>query len=100
MNKKAGSEERRAAVIFKPSDLTLIRKHTFLGGPVEERLRIGEATSGGVRVRLTAEDLDELLGTVAAAANHPDSPNIQRDRKAPHERLQRLEDSLGSVDED
>jgi hypothetical protein len=88
-----GPKVPRVPVVFKPAELALIRTHTFLAGPVEERLRIGECVPGGIRVRLTADDLDELLGYVAEAATHPPSSGIGRRLDALYERLHRLEES-------
>lgn len=85
-------------VAFKPADLKLIREHAFLGGDLEKRQRLGEATpGGGVKVRLTADDLDELLGYLAAASNHASSPALQRKLDVLYGRLQRLEESLASA---
>jgi hypothetical protein len=52
------------------------------------------ASGGGVKVRLTADDLDELLGYLAEACNHTSSPALQCKLDALYERLQRAEESL------
>lgn len=68
-------------------DRDLILKHTFIGGEVEARLRVARMNGPRIVVDLTPDDLDELLGYVAAEANHSQLPAVRRQLTALYDRL-------------
>ena len=72
-------------------DRDLILQHTFIDGEVEARIRVARAKETGIIVDLSPDDLEELLGYVAAEANHSDQPSLQRRLYALYDRLAALE---------
>ncbi len=69
----------------------LILNETFLGGDLETRLRVAVADGKGVVVDFTLDDLDELLGYVAAEANHSDESTLRRQLYHLYDRLSAVE---------
>ena len=81
----------RIRVRLSRRDRDLILKHTFIGGDVEARIRVVGANGTVIMVDLTPDDIDELLGYVAAAANHSEQPVIRRQLDALYDRLSAVE---------
>ena len=81
----------RIRVRLSRRDRDLILKHTFIGGDVEERIRVARANGTAIMVDLTPDDIDELLGYVAAEANHSEQPVIRRQLYALYDRLTAVE---------
>ena len=82
----------RLAVRLTARQRDLILEHTFVGGELESRIRIAEADGSTITARLDLDDLDELLGCVAAEANHSRDSKIKR-------ALDQLLDRLGDVED-
>ncbi len=70
----------------------LILDHAFIDRELQEQLRVAEAAGASIIVRLTLDDLDDLLGCVAAEANHSRDAGLGK-------RFQRLCDRLRDVEE-
>ena len=87
----------RISIRLTPRDRDLILNHTYLGGDLEGRIRIAPADGSGVIVGLTLDDLDELMGYVAAEANHSTNPRLQKQLDMLYARLRQVED--GHTDE-
>jgi len=85
------SVPNRIRVRLSRRDRDLILKHTFIGGDVEARIRVARANGTAIMVDLTPDDIDELLGYVAAAANHSEQPVIGRQLYALYDRLSAVE---------
>jgi DNA-binding MarR family transcriptional regulator len=83
----------RIPIRLSDRDRNLILNCTFVGGDLERRIRIATADGSGVVVNLTLDDLDELLGFVAAEANHSKDPRMAKQLYKLHERLQQIEGS-------
>ncbi len=81
----------RIRVRLSRRDRDLILEHTFIGGDVEERVRVARANGTAIMVDLTLDDIDELLGYVAAAANHSEQPVISRQLYSLYDRLAAVE---------
>jgi len=77
----------------------MILTHTFIGGDVERRIRVAATDGSAVVIALDLDDLDELLGHVAAEANHSKNPSVARSLSRIHERLARIEETYADVDE-
>src|SRR5438046_8051254 len=56
----------------------LILDHTFIGGDLERRIRVVAADGPAVVIALDLDDLEELLGHVAAEANHSKDPSVAK----------------------
>jgi repressor LexA len=68
----------RIRVRLTERERQLIVKHTFIGGDLERRIRIATVEGSVAVVGLTLDDLDELIGCVAAEANHSKNERIGR----------------------
>lgn len=88
---KEVSFPNRIRVRLSRRDRDLILKHTFIGGDIEARIRVARADGTAIMVDLTPDDIDELLGYVAAAANHSEQPVIGRQLYALYDRLSAVE---------
>ena len=77
----------------------LILDHTFIGGDLERRLRVTAAHGPAVLIALDLDDLDDLLGHVAAEANHCKDPSVAKQLSRVHERLSRIAEIHVDADE-
>jgi hypothetical protein len=80
--------DERVPVTFTAQERILVLDHTFAGGEVIEPLEAAREARGKCVVRYTLEDLDELLGYVAAEANHSKNKKLQAKLDALYDRLQ------------
>jgi hypothetical protein len=80
--------DEKVAVVFTARERQLIIEHTFAGPEVVEPLEQGRPRGGRYTLRLTLDDLDDLLGYVAAEANHSRSKALQKELDTLYERLQ------------
>jgi len=55
---------------FKPQERDLIIDHTFAGSDLTKRFQIAEIKGDRLIVKYSTYDLDELIGFIAAEANH------------------------------
>jgi|SRR5205809_248488 len=77
----------------------LILDHTFIGGDLERRIRVVAADGPAVVIALDLDDLEELLGHVAAEANHSKDPSVAKHLSRVHERLSRIVETHADADE-
>ena len=75
---------------FTLQERDLIIDHTFTGPDLTKRLQIAEIKGTRLIVKYSIYDLDELIGFIAAEANHTDDKNIQK-------KLDKLYDKLNSI---
>lgn len=68
----------RVPVTFTSRERALVTEHTFAGPGVTEPLETARVVRGKYTVQCTLDDIDELLGHVAAEANHTKSKHLQR----------------------
>ena len=80
---------QKVAVGFKPRERELVLDHTFASPELARALRKAQLVEGRHIVRYTLDDLDELLGFVAAEANHSTDKKIQKELDTLHARLSR-----------
>ena len=88
MRKKI-KEGQKVAVRFAPRDRQLVLDHTFAGPDLTGALRRARLVEGRHMVRYTLSDLDELLGYVAAEANHATDKKLRKELDALYARLRR-----------
>ncbi len=88
MRKKI-KQGQKVSVGFKPHERTLVLEHTFAGPELTRALRRAQLVEGRHVVRYTLDDLDELLGFVAAEANHSTDKEIRKKLDTLHARLSR-----------
>ena len=77
----------------------LILDHTFIGGDLERQIRVAAAHGPAVVIALDLDDLEELLGHVAAEANHSKDPSVAKHLSRVHERLSRIGETHADTDE-
>ena len=78
----------RVPVAFSARERILVLDHTFAGGEVIEPLEAARGARGQCVAEYTLEDLDELVGYVAAEANHSKSKKLQAELDKLYDRLQ------------
>ena len=91
--KHVGVDERIAVKIsLRQQRLLLNHVSLLLDQHLEESLR--EATTDGnqVTVRYTLSDIDDLLGCIAAAANHEENRKVQQELDGLYDRIRAYED--------
>jgi hypothetical protein len=84
----------KVEVVFTARQRELVLQHTLAGPDVTESLELAHQADGRCVVHYTLEDLDELLGYIAAEANHSKSKRLQEELDALFEHLQRLMESF------
>ena len=76
-------------VLFTRRERDLVIEETFAGQNLTERLRMAAVAGTKLAVRYTLDDLDELVGRVAAAANHAEDAKLRKALDALFVRLTR-----------
>lgn len=75
---------------FTPQERDLIIDHTFAGPNLTKRLQIAEIKGDRLIAKYSTYDLEELIGFIAAEANHTDDKKNEK-------KLDRLFDKLNSI---
>ena len=91
------SEDGLRELRLTPEEHQLLLDELILPGDLESKLRLGLAVGGQVVLRLHEEDLDELLGYIAFAANHADGPALERRLDALYERVLGVLEPMGEL---
>ena len=86
-------------VLFSARDAALIDDHTFADPEYVRRLKKTPGSSGGLSGKFTLDELDDLLGYVAAEANHTKSKKLEKELDALYDRLQKVLDSYDETGE-
>lgn len=74
-------------VAFSPRDRILICEHTFADPDLTGPLEAAQPRGKKLIARYALDDLDELLGYVAAEANHADDRKLKKELYALFNRL-------------
>ena len=69
-------------VTFAERERVLVLEHTLAGPHVTGSLEAARQVGGKISVQYTLEDLDELLGFIAAEANHSKNKKLQKELDA------------------
>lgn len=75
---------------FTPQERDLIIDHTFAGPDLTKRLRIAEIKGKHLITKYSTYDLDELLGYIAAEANHTEDKKLGKKLDKLFDRLTRI----------
>jgi hypothetical protein len=78
---------QKVEISFSPRERELVLDHTFTGPELTTRLRRAQLVDGKHVARYTLDDLDELLGFVAAEANHSTDKKMRKELDALYARL-------------
>ena len=91
---------RKKIKFGEPVEVTLslrererVLEHTFADPELVDRLKIARTAGPKVIARYNLDDLDALLGYVAAEANHSKDKKLQKELYALFERLQTIMES-------
>ncbi len=87
--RKRIKQGRKVEVKFSPRERVLVLEHTFTGPELTTALRRAQLESGAYVVRYTLDDLDELLGFVAAEANHAKDKKLRKELDVLYARVRR-----------
>ncbi len=82
-------EGQKVEVSFSPRERALVLQRTFAGLELTTPLRRAKLEAGKHVVRYTLDNLDELLGFVAAEANHSTDKKLRRELDALYTRVRR-----------
>ena len=77
-------------IIFTPDERDLIVDHTFTEPDLTERLRVAEIKGKYLIANYSADDLEELIGFIAAEANHTDDRELQKKPDQLFDKLERI----------
>jgi hypothetical protein len=78
----------KVPLAFTARERALVIDHTFAGPELTEPLEAARLTRGKCTVRYSLDDLDELVGHVAAEANHSKSKSLRKELDTLFARLQ------------
>ena len=84
---------QKVDVSFSPRERVLVLEHTFTGPELATALSRAQLGTGEYMVRYTLDDLDELLGFVAAEANHSTDKKLRKELDALYARVRRQMES-------
>jgi len=73
------SPDQRVELSLTPEERELICERTLADDALLARLRVAEVRGAKLVARYTLDDLDELLGYIAAEANHAKSRRLAKD---------------------
>ena len=85
---------------FTHDERGLIIDHTFAGPDLTKRLQIAEIKGKHLITKYSTYDLEELIGFIAAEANHTDDKKNGKKLDRLFERLTRILDKSIEYDED
>lgn len=90
MARKKIEPNEAVEVAFSARDRDLILEHTLAGSDVTDRLRIAEVHGSKLMARFTLDELDYLIGFIAAEANHTPDRKLRNALDRLHERLAKI----------
>ncbi len=97
MAKKRIVHGARVPVKLRPKDRELICTHTLADADLTNRLNLAVVEGRFLRVQYTLDELDQLLGWVAAEANHTKDKKLGTELDALYERVEEVLDSYDEV---
>jgi hypothetical protein len=84
---------QKVEVSLSPRERVLVLEHTLAGPELTTALSRAQLEAGKYMVRYTLDDLDELLGFVAAEANHSTDKKLRKELDALYARVRRQMES-------
>jgi hypothetical protein len=78
---------------FTEQEKELIIDHTFAGPDLTNKLKIAEIKGKHLIAKYTIYDLDELIGFIAAEANHTEDKKLEKKLDKLFERVSRILES-------
>jgi hypothetical protein len=93
MRRKKIAPEAKVQVSFTPRERELVLEYTLAGPDVTGSIAAAPERRGKFSVPYTRDDLDELLGYIAAEANHCKEAKLRKELYGLFERLRKLMES-------
>jgi hypothetical protein len=93
MRRRVIQPGERVRVRLTPPQRDLVIEHAFIDPELAKRLRVAEADGASIVALLDLDDLDELLGAVAAEANHTKDEKLRKRLDVIWERLRDVAES-------
>lgn len=87
-NSTGGEAEIRVKLTDKEKKLIL--EHTFAENSLTDRLKTAESKDGIIIVKYSPDDLEGLIGYIAAEANHAENKALQKKLDALYEKMDDL----------
>jgi hypothetical protein len=81
----------KVALRLSLAERDLVLEHAFLDEEAERALRMAAVEGSKISARMTLDDLEELLGAIAAEANHAKSRRLQERLDAIYDKVQRTQ---------
>ena len=88
MARKKIDPDSHVEVLLTLREREFLLSHTFAGPNLTERLQLATVAGTKLAVGYTLDELDELLGYIAAEANHTEDEGLQGELDALYERVQ------------
>lgn len=92
MQRKRIAYGEKVEVALTETERALILEQTFIDTATERLLSLAVSRGTGLVFRMTMEDLDDLLGHVAATANHARTGKLQDQMDGIYDRLKDVEE--------
>lgn len=92
-SRKSQKQEQKIPVKLSKQERELIINKTFAGPDLTDRLRLTSVSSTEPVFRFTLDELDELVGYIAAEANHTKSKRLERELDRLYDRIQDILDT-------
>lgn len=98
MNRKKIARDTKIEIRLSKYEYELISEHTFVDTKLIECIRVVPGKSGFM-ASYTLDDLDDVLGFIAAEANHATNKILEAELDDLYDRLSEVEDSYQSIDD-
>jgi hypothetical protein len=95
----AAHENEKIALELSDRECELIVKHTFTGDELTRRLRIVPPPGEPPVYRFTLDDLDELVGYVAAEGRHAKVEKLEKELRRLYDRIATIVKSYSEEDD-
>ena len=97
-SKKHIAVGEKVEVRLSEEDRNLILEHTYVDSDQRALLRVAAVDGDQIVVRLSLDELDDLLGHIAFAANHAKSKRLEKVMERVYDRLRVFEDMYVEVE--
>lgn len=98
-DRKYVRSDETVPISISAGERDLIKEHTFIDLELKEILDHARKTRKGLIIDITLDDLDELLGFIAAEASHTKDADLERALDEIYDRLSAIEARYELIDE-
>ena len=86
-------------ITFANKESKLILEHTFVGNNITDLLEQAIVKGNTITIHISLEDLEDLLGYIAAESNHAKCEKLEDELDDLYEKLQEIAESYSEEDE-